>query len=94
MHRPQLSHGHRSRSSRASLSPPRVDLTLYVADQTPRSILAIANCTDFCEAHLPGQYRLTIIDIYQHPAVAKRENIVAVPTLVKHRGHSAPSLVR
>jgi circadian clock protein KaiB len=59
-------------------------LRLYVAGMTPRSAEAIRRVTDFCEKHLTKQYELEIIDIYQRPALMKGEQIVAVPTLVKH----------
>ncbi len=62
----------------------RYVLRLYVAGMTPRSAEAIRRVTDFCEKHLTKQYELEIIDIYQKPALAKGEQIVAVPTLVKH----------
>ena len=58
-------------------------LRLYVAGMTPRSAEAIRRVTEFCEKHLNEQYELQIIDIYQKPALAKGEQIVAVPTLVK-----------
>src|SRR5512146_254731 len=59
-------------------------LRLYVAGMTPRSAEAIRRVTDFCEKHLTEQYELEIIDIYQKPALMQGEQIVAVPTLVKH----------
>lgn len=62
----------------------RYVLRLYVAGMTPRSAEAIRRVTDFCEKHLTEQYELEIIDIYQKPALMKGEQIVAVPTLVKH----------
>jgi circadian clock protein KaiB len=62
----------------------RYVLRLYVAGMTPRSAEAIRRVTDFCEKHLTEQYELEIIDIYQKPALMRGEQIVAVPTLVKH----------
>ena len=62
----------------------RYVLRLYVAGMTPRSAEAIRRVTDFCEKHLSTQYELEIIDIYQKPALAMGEQIIAVPTLVKH----------
>lgn len=59
-------------------------LRLYVAGMTPRSAEAIRRVTDFCEKHLTEHYELEIIDIYQKPALMKGEQIIAVPTLVKH----------
>lgn len=58
-------------------------LRLYVAGMTPRSAEAIRRVTEFAEKHLTEQYELEIIDIYQKPALAQGEQILAVPTLVK-----------
>jgi circadian clock protein KaiB len=61
----------------------RYVLRLYVTGMTPRSIEAISSIREICEEHLHGRYDLEVIDIYQHPRLAKDEQIVAVPTLVK-----------
>jgi len=61
----------------------RYDLRLYVAGTSPRSVRAIQNITRLCEAELPGRYDLDIIDVYQQPARASADQIVAIPTLVK-----------
>ena len=58
-------------------------LRLYVTGMTPRSTEAVAAIRAICEEHLRGKYDLQVIDIYQHPALAKDEQIIAVPTLVK-----------
>lgn len=58
-------------------------LRLYVTGSTPRSAAAILNVMDFCKTHLPDRCDLQIIDIFQNPAVAKTEQIVATPTLIK-----------
>jgi circadian clock protein KaiB len=58
-------------------------LRLYVAGMTTRSKLAISNIKDICEEHLKGRYDLEIVDVYQQPVLAKGEQIIAVPTLVK-----------
>ncbi len=58
-------------------------LRLYVSGATPRSAQAIANIKALCEEHLQGRYELEVIDIYQQPALAAGEQIVAVPTLIK-----------
>jgi circadian clock protein KaiB len=58
-------------------------LRLYVTGSTPRSTRAIQNLRALCEEHLHGRYDLQVIDIYQQPANAKREQIIAAPTLVK-----------
>ncbi len=61
----------------------RYVLRLYVTGTTPRSTRAIANIREICEDHLKGRYELEVIDILQQPALAKGEQIVAAPTLVK-----------
>jgi circadian clock protein KaiB len=58
-------------------------LRLYVASLTPRSIAAIRSVKEVCERHLQGRYELEIIDIYQHPTLAKGDQIFAAPTLIK-----------
>ena len=58
-------------------------LRLYVAGLTPRSQQAIRTITAICEEHLKGRCDLEVIDIYQHPVLAKGDQIIAAPTLVK-----------
>jgi circadian clock protein KaiB len=58
-------------------------LRLYIAGTTPRSSRAVANIRDICEHNLNGRYELEVIDIYQKPALAQGEQIIAAPTLVK-----------
>ena len=58
-------------------------LRLYVAGMTPRSRRAIENVSKVCAEHLEGRYNLEVIDIYQQPSLAKGEQIIAVPTLIK-----------
>jgi circadian clock protein KaiB len=58
-------------------------LRLYVTGQTPRSIKSIDNLKQFCEKHLQGRYEIEVIDIYQQPALAAENQIIAAPTLVK-----------
>ena len=61
----------------------RYVLRLYVTGMTPRSTEAFASIKAICEEHLKGRYDLEVIDIYQHPSLAKDEQIIAVPTLIK-----------
>jgi circadian clock protein KaiB len=58
-------------------------LRLYVAGQTPRSILAFANLKKICEEHLHGRYRIEVIDLLKNPTLARGDQILAVPTLVR-----------
>ena len=59
------------------------ELRLYVAGQTPNSVRAFANLKSLCEEHLAGRYRVEVIDLLVNPALAKGDQIVAVPTLVR-----------
>lgn len=59
------------------------ELRLYVTGQTPNSTRAIANLKTICETYLKGRYELTVVDIYQQPALAKGAQIIATPTLIK-----------
>jgi circadian clock protein KaiB len=58
-------------------------LRLYVSRSTLRSKLAVANIRRMCEEHLKGRYDLEVIDIHDHAQLARDEQIVAVPTLIK-----------
>jgi circadian clock protein KaiB len=58
-------------------------LRLYIAGQTPRSIKAFANLKRLCEEHLPGKYRIEVVDLIQNPQLAAGDQILAVPTLVR-----------
>jgi circadian clock protein KaiB len=59
------------------------DLRLYVAGKTARAVQAFANLTRICEEHLAGKYRIEVIDLLKSPQLAKGDQIVAVPTLVR-----------
>ena len=59
-------------------------LRLYVAGQTPKSVAAINNLTKICESHLAGRYRIEVIDLLVNPKLAAGDQILAVPTLVRH----------
>jgi circadian clock protein KaiB len=69
-------------ASRDSGSQPYV-LRLYIAGLTPRSQEAIRTITGICEEHLAGRYDLEVIDLYQNPVLAKGEQIIAAPTLIR-----------
>ena len=58
-------------------------LRLYVAGQTPKSVRAFANLKVLCEEHLKGRYRIELIDLIENPQMARGDQIVAVPTLVR-----------
>ncbi len=59
------------------------ELRLYVAGQTPRSIAAFSNLNRICEDHLQGRYRIEVIDLLQNPQLARGDQILAIPTLVR-----------
>ncbi len=62
---------------------PMFDLRLYVAGQSPRSVRALENLRRVCDEHLAGRYRVEVIDLLVNPALARGDEIVAVPTLVR-----------
>ncbi|UYY59784.1 circadian clock KaiB family protein [Sphingomonas sp. S2-65] len=58
-------------------------LTLYVAGQTPKSVAAIRNLERIASEHMAGEVEVEVIDLRQHPQLAREHNIVAIPTLVR-----------
>ena len=58
-------------------------LKLFVTGSTPKSLHAIAQVKGICEEELPGQYTLEVIDVHQEPRLAERDQIIALPTLLK-----------
>jgi len=66
--------------------PANVDewnLRLYVAGKSRRSVAAFENLSKLCEEHLPGKYHIEVVDLLVHPQLAKGDQIVAIPTLVR-----------
>ena len=61
----------------------KLQLRLYVAGQTPRSIAALANLKQACEERIPGKYQIEIIDLLKKPQLASGDQILAVPTVVR-----------
>ncbi len=59
------------------------ELRLYVAGQTPKSITAFSNLKKLCETHLAGKYRIEVIDLLENPTLARGDQILAIPTLVR-----------
>ncbi len=66
-----------------AVDPTVWELRLYVAGKTARSVAALENLTNLCEDHLPGKYRIEVVDLLLHPLLAKGDQIVAIPTLVR-----------
>lgn len=79
------------RAAAAKRRPAKLwQLRLYVMDSTPKSVTAFANLKQFCETHLKGRYRITVIDLLKRPQLAKGDQILAIPTVVRR----LPSPVR
>lgn len=73
-----------ARPRKSELKKPVVwKLRLYVAGQTPKSIRAFANLEALCEEHLKGRYKIEVIDLRENPQLARGDQIVAIPTLVR-----------
>lgn len=60
------------------------EFTLYVAGQTPRSVAAIRNLKSLCEEYMPGAYRIEIVDLLEQPELARTDQVVAIPTVVRN----------
>lgn len=69
------------------LAPSEADYLfhLFITGATPNSTRAVRNFKEICERYLPGRYELLIIDLYQQPELARQEQIIAAPTLVRQR---------
>ena len=61
----------------------RWHLCLYVAGQSPKSLHALANLKRLCEEHLAGRYEIEVIDLIEQPSLARSDDILAIPTLVR-----------
>ena len=66
-----------------SADPEVWELRLYVAGKTAKSVAAFENLTRLCEEHLPGKYKIEVVDLLIHPQLARGDQIVAIPTLVR-----------
>ena len=83
------------KEKKAKRSPTKIDLAisesgkdkyilrLYITGTTSRSVLALTNLKKICEEYLEGRYELEVIDLYRMPSLAKDEQIIAAPTLIK-----------
>jgi circadian clock protein KaiB len=70
-------------TSETLADPDFFELRLYVAGQTSRSLAALANLKRICEEHLQGRYRIEVIDLLEHPQLARGDQILALPTVVR-----------
>jgi circadian clock protein KaiB len=64
-------------------APIEWDLRLYIAGRTPKCVAAFTNLKKLCEEHLAGQYRIEVIDLVENTQLAKGDQILAIPTLVR-----------
>jgi circadian clock protein KaiB len=64
-------------------SPPEYELRLYLAGHSPKSVRAVENLRSACEEYLPGRYRIELVDLLEDPQLARGDEIIAVPTLVR-----------
>ncbi|BAQ62479.1 circadian oscillation regulator KaiB [Geminocystis sp. NIES-3708] len=62
---------------------PKWQLRLYVAGQTPKSLMAFSNLKNLCEEYLHGQYSIEIVDLIKNPHLAQQDQILALPTLIR-----------
>jgi circadian clock protein KaiB len=74
-------------------APAKWRLRLYVAGNTPNSIAAFANLKAICEKHLGGRYQLEVVDLLENPMLAKGDQIVAIPTLVRRLPHPVKKII-
>jgi circadian clock protein KaiB len=63
--------------------PDTWELRLYVAGKTAKSVAAFENLSRLCEEHLPGKYKIEVVDLLVHPQLARGDQILAIPTLVR-----------
>jgi circadian clock protein KaiB len=69
------------------------ELRLYVAGQTPKSVLALKNITRYCKEHLEGKYSIEIVDLLKNPQLAEGDQIFAIPTLVRKVPHPIRKII-
>jgi circadian clock protein KaiB len=70
-------------AANAEADPDVWELRLYVAGKTAKSVAALENLKRLCERHLHGKYKIEVVDLVAHPQLAKSDQIVAIPTLVR-----------
>jgi circadian clock protein KaiB len=73
----------KTKKAKTPATEPIWNLRLYVAGQTQKSITAFANLKKICDEHLAGKYRIEVIDLVKNPQLAKGDQIIALPTLVR-----------
>ena len=75
--------GARTTARRSTQGSSEYMLRLYVAGQTPKSLQAFATLKQICETHLAGRYQIEVIDLVKNPALARGDQILALPTVVR-----------
>ena len=86
----------RARAAKRSAAPTPAKkwmLRLYVAGNTPNSISAFSNLKNICEVHLGGRYEIEVIDLMRQPQLARGDQIIAVPTLVRKLPHPVKKII-
>lgn len=83
----------KTKVSRERQSKKAMQLRLYVAGQTPKSVAAFANLKKICDEHLPGQYEIEVIDLLKQPQLAAGDQILAIPTLVRKLPQPARKII-
>jgi len=83
MTRERKSENAEAASTATAAKPELWELRLYVAGKTAKSIAALDNLKKLCEKHLAGKYQIEVVDLLVHPQLAKGDQIVAIPTLVR-----------
>jgi circadian clock protein KaiB len=63
---------------------PAWNLRLYIAGQTPKCVAALSNLRKFCAEYMAGKYEIEVIDLLENPQLARGDQIVAIPTLVRN----------
>lgn len=81
-------------AGRAAKARPEIwQLHLYVTDRTPKSLTALSNLKRICESHLKGRYRITVIDLLKRPRLARGDQILAIPTVVRKSPRPVRTLI-
>jgi circadian clock protein KaiB len=83
MKRATASKSSKHSSAAGQETPVEWDLRLYIAGRSPKCVAAFSNLQKFCEEHLAGQYRIEVIDLLENTQLAKGDQILAIPTLVR-----------
>jgi circadian clock protein KaiB len=68
-------------------------LRLYVAGESAASIVAFANLKELCETHLKDRYEIEVVDLIEHPRLARGDEIIAIPTLVRQLPHPIRKII-